>query len=375
MRSNAIQKFAFLVIAILVYSAAARTQAPGDQAPVAPAQSAQAVPDKEETVTVEDATRSFIVHLPNGYDAHNKYPVVLVLHDRDNDAADMSRITHFNLTADQFGAIVVYPNAFHERWLAAGDENTGNRGGYGRQRGGGGGMGGGGGIGGGGIYGGHRGGGGGGSNPGGSGGQRSAAQTSNNLAYFNALLDQLETEYSVDTARIFATGFSEGALMDFQLGCNLSNRIAAIATVGATLPKSEADNCKNWNARPVALLVIDGTADPVMPYKGRSQSMPTLSAEDTIKSWSKMDGCNGKSQQTKLAPQSQGDLETRVDTFSDCQQRTEVSLYSIQDGGHFWPGGEQPYVPANRIGKTNAGFNADEVIWKFFAVHPMASAQ
>jgi len=159
--------------------------------------------------------------------------------------------------------------------------------------------------------------------------------------------------------------------MDFQLGCNLANRIAAIAPVAATLPKSEAEICTNWSARPVALLMINGTADPVMSYKGRSQPPPTLSAEDTIKSWSKMDGCTGKPQQTKLASQTQDDLQTRVDTYSDCQQGAEVTLYSIQDGGHFWPGGEQPYVPADQIGKTNAGWDADEIIWKFFAAHPM----
>jgi polyhydroxybutyrate depolymerase len=372
MKSTAIHNFALLIIVMLALSAVAKTQSQGTQAP--PASTPNAIPqaDKEESITVEDVTRNFLVHLPNGYDAHKKYPVVLVIHDRDNDAADMSRISGFDQTADQFGSIVIYPNAVHERWLSGGEDSGGSRnGGYGRQHGGGGGGMGGGGIGGGG----HRGGGGG--YPGGSGGggQHSAAQTTNNLAYFNALLDQVETEYSIDTTRVFATGFSEGALVDFQLGCNLSYRIAAIAPLGATLPKSEADICKDWNGRPVALLMIEGTSEPVMPYKGRTQPAPALSAEDTVKTWSKMDGCSGKSQQTKLNPPDKSDLETRVDTFSDCQQGTQVSLYSIQEGGHFWPGGEQPYVPANRIGKTNAGFNADEIIWKFFAAHPMAASK
>jgi polyhydroxybutyrate depolymerase len=363
LRPTIIQKFALIAIISAAFSPSARVQAPANQ-PQA---------DKQETVTVEDVTRSFLVHLPNGFDSHKKYPVVLVIHDRDNDAADMSRISHFDSTADQVGAIIVYPNAIHERWLSDGERDSGSNGGYGHQRGGSGGGSGGGVWGGGG----HRGGGGsGGSGRGGPGNQqRSAAQLGNELAYFNALLDQVEEEYPVDTARVYATGFSEGAFVDFQLGCNLSNRIAAIAPVGATLPKSEADICTNWNARPVALLLIEGTADPVMPYKGHSQPLQTLSAEDTMKSWSKMDGCSGKSQQTKLAAQMQGDLDTRVDSYSDCQQGTEVTLYSIQEGGHFWPGGEQPYVPVNRIGKTNAGLNADEIIWKFFVAHPMRSAK
>lgn len=368
MRSSAIQKFVFPAMAICTFSVLAGAQSTGTQSQSPPPQTAQTQADKEETLTIEDVTRSFLVHLPSGYDAQKKYPVVMVIHDRDNDAADMSRISGFDQTAAQAGAIVIYPKAVGGRWLSGQDEGTQNRGGYGRQRGGGG-------MGGGGVYGRPRGGGGSYPGGGGSGGKRSAAQSSNNLAYFNALLDQVQLEYSVDASRIFATGFSEGALVDYQLGCNLSNRIAAIAPVGATLPKSEADICKNWSTRPVALLMIDGTADPVMPYKGRSQPSPALSAEDTMKTWSKMDGCNGKPQQTKLSSQDKSNLETRVDDYSDCQQGTEVSLYSIQEGGHFWPGGEQPYVPANRVGKTNASFNADDVIWKFFAAHPIPSSK
>ena len=117
MRLKAAQKFASWAFASFVFSAITRVQAP----------SAQGQPDKQETITVEDITRSFLVHLPAGYDSHKTYPVVLVLHDRDNDAADMSRISHFDLAADQFHAIVVYPNAVHERWFSGAAENGGNR--------------------------------------------------------------------------------------------------------------------------------------------------------------------------------------------------------------------------------------------------------
>ncbi len=72
----------------------------------------------------------------------------------------------------------------------------------------------------------------------------------------------------MDDSRVFATGFSDGGFMDFQLGCNLANRIAAIAPVGAAMAKSQEEFCKNWTFRPVALLMINGTEDPVLPYKG-----------------------------------------------------------------------------------------------------------
>ena len=92
----------------------------------------------------------------------------------------------------------------------------------------------------------------------------------------------------VDENRVYATGFSDGGFMDFQLGCNLANRIAAIAPVGAEMAKSQEEFCKNWTFRPVPLLMINGTEDPVLPYKGRSGVQPwTISAPDTAKDWAK----------------------------------------------------------------------------------------
>jgi polyhydroxybutyrate depolymerase len=366
MKMKPLRQFSLCALALIfIFAISLRAQQTQNPPPATPAPQAGAPAvqqDKSETVTVEDVNRTFLVHLPRGYDPKNKYPVVLVLHDVDNDALDMVRLSRFDATADEHGAIAVYPNALRRRWTNF-EENPQqqNRGVYGRQRGGGG-MGGG--IGGGGM-GRPRGG------QGGGGGRGAGRQSSNDLAFFNALIDQLDTEYSVDDNRIFATGFSDGGFMDFQLGCNLANRIAAIAPVGAEMAKSQEEFCKNWTFRPVALLMINGTEDPVLPYKGRSTSPATISAPDTAKDWAKTAGCSKSAQRTTLPARASGGLQTNVDSYSDCTQGAEVLLYSIVDGGHFWPGGEQPYVPANKIGRSSDDLEANEIIWKFFAAHPM----
>jgi polyhydroxybutyrate depolymerase len=352
-----------LILGCALAICAPRQQAPPAQTP--PAQTPGA--DRREAVTVEDVERTYVVHLPKGYDAKKKYPVVMVLHDENNDAGDMARISRFDQTGDTHGVIVIYPNGLHERWTSFdAPTNQQNRGGYGGGHRGG--MGGGGGYpGGGGGY----PGGGAGRRGGGQGGRAAGAKSANELAFFNALLDQIATEYTVDDNQIFATGFSDGGFMDFQLGCNMANRIAAIAPVGAEMPKALEDMCKNWSARPVPLLMINGTEDPVHSYKGRSTQPPTLSAEDTVKDWAKTASCAGKPRHDTIQPKSSGGLKTDVDDYTDCSQGSEVVLYSIVDGGHFWPGGEAPYLPANRVGKTSDDLDANEVIWKFFAAHAM----
>ena len=72
------------------------------------------------------------------------------------------------------------------------------------------------------------------------------------------------TKFSVDTSRVYVAGLSEGGFMSLHLGCALSDRIAAAAAVGAAMPKTMI--C--LPSRPVPMLMINGTSDPVVPYGG-----------------------------------------------------------------------------------------------------------
>jgi polyhydroxybutyrate depolymerase len=323
--------------------------------------------DPVETLDVDGVTRSFTVHLPNGYDKAKKYPVVMMLHGFDEDGDDIERIAHFNQFADANGIVAVYPNALGRKWdlgVAPAQQNNGYPQ---RHRGfGGGGPG---------MGGPPYGGGGGGRHGGGQGRQRDEAVKANDLAYFDAMLDKVVSEYSTDVSRIYATGLGSGAVMDYRLACMMSERIAAIAPVGATFPESLAKNC--GPSHPIAVLMIEGTADPINNYKGsghpKPPAIPSLSAEDSAKTWSKLDTCSDKSKQSSIAAKTSGGMETKVEDFSDCQQGAEVELYSVVGGGNTWPGGEQ-YLSEKQIGKTSADFDADDVIWKFLAVRKLPAA-
>jgi polyhydroxybutyrate depolymerase len=340
--------------------------------------------ETQEKVTVDDVDRSFMVRLPKGYDSQQHYPVVILLHGMNQDPSDMERLTRFNDLADKNGVIVVYPFALHGRW------NVGVRpeehrsmgmgpGGGGRRRGGGypgGGYPGGGGGG----YPGGGGGGyprGGGGYPGGGGQQpqgghpseEKRAAPADDIAFFNQMLDQLETKVSVDASRIYAAGLSEGGFMSLRLGCALGDRIAAIAAVGAAMPKTMI--C--LPSRPVPLVMINGTSDPVVPYGGGTEhnlSLATVSVEDSAKAWAKIDRCEEKPEKTKVSAHDKGGMETKVDTYNGCQQNAQVVLYSVKGAGNTWPGGEQ-YEVEKTIGKTSSDLNANEVIWNFLVTRKL----
>jgi polyhydroxybutyrate depolymerase len=320
--------------------------------------------ETKEKVTVDDLDRNFMVRLPKGYDAKQHYPVVILLHGMNQDAEDMERLTRFNELADKDGIIAVYPIALHGRWnvgvhpqerqpMSMGHGGHGHHGGGGYPGGGGGGY------------------------PGG-GGQRPQNREpdedrrpapADDIAFFNQMLDQMGTKFSLDASRIYAVGLSEGGFMSLRVGCAMSDRIAAIAAVGAAMPKTMI--C--LPSRPVPEVMISGTSDPVVPYGGGTEhnlSLATISVEDSAKAWAKIDRCAEKPEKSKLPPSAKGGMETKVDTYNGCHENAQVVLYSVKGAGNTWPGGEQ-YEAEKTIGKTSADLNANEVIWSFLVTRKL----
>jgi len=320
--------------------------------------------ETKEKVTVDDVDRNFMVRLPKGYDAKQHYPVVILLHGMNQDAEDMERLTRFNELADKDGIIAVYPIALHGRWnvgvhpqerqaMSMGHGGHGHHGGGGYPGGGGGGY------------------------PG-AGGQRPQNREpdedrrpapADDIAFFNQMLDQMGAKFSVDASRIYAVGLSQGGFMSLRVGCAMSDRIAAIAAVGAAMPKTMI--C--LPSRPVPEVMISGTSDPVVPYGGGTEhnlSLATISVEDSAKAWAKIDRCAEKPEKSKLPPSAKGGMETKVDTYNGCHENAQVVLYSVKGAGNTWPGGEQ-YEAEKTIGKTSPDLNANELIWNFFVTRKL----
>jgi polyhydroxybutyrate depolymerase len=330
--------------------------------------------ETKEKVTVDDVERTFMLRLPAGYDAKQRYPVVILLHGMNQDGDDMERLTQFDALADKDGVIAVYPSASHGRWNTGvhpqerrptgfGPGGGHHHGGYG---GGGGGY-----PGGGGGY--PRGGGGspGGGQQGGESGEERRAAPADDIAFFNQMLDQIAAKSSVDASRIYIAGLSEGGFMSLRAGCAMSDRITAVVAVGAAMPKTMI--C--LPQRPVPLAMINGTSDPVVPYGGGTEhnlSLATLSVEDSAKAWAKIDRCEEKPAHDKLSPHEKGGMETKVDTYTGCQQGAQVVLYSVKGAGNTWPGGEQ-YEAENTVGKTSQDLNANEVLWTFLVTKKLAA--
>jgi polyhydroxybutyrate depolymerase len=190
------------------------------------------------------------------------------------------------------------------------------------------------------------------------------------VAFLNAMLDDLEAHYPVDPRRIYVTGFSNGAMMTYRLGCALSGRIAAIAPVSGAL---DLDGCQP--SRPLPVLAIHGTADENVPYDGgkgtaEGRRFPSQrdridrSVADSVGFWVHEDGCA-----TRPTEQKSGDLDRT--SYGSCAAGTQVVLDTIVGGVHAWPGGDRPRPGA---GEPSHALDATAEIWRFFSAHELPAA-
>jgi polyhydroxybutyrate depolymerase len=190
------------------------------------------------------------------------------------------------------------------------------------------------------------------------------------MQFLHRVLDRLATHYSVDTRRIYAAGLGEGGFMAIRMGCNMADRVAAIAVVAAAMPRTQ--NCVP--SRPVPALFMNGTDDPIVHYDGgryKDGMMRLLSAEDSAKEWARLNHCSEKPSESKLPALPGGGKDTKLQLFSGCQENAQVALYSVKNGGHTWPGGEQ-YMTEKEVGKTSHALNANETIWSFLVTRKIA---
>jgi polyhydroxybutyrate depolymerase len=172
------------------------------------------------------------------------------------------------------------------------------------------------------------------------------------VAFISAATAALQQEYGIESERTFATGMSNGAMMAYRLACD-TELFAAIAPVSGTIVKA----CDS--PRPTSVLHIHGLDDERVRFDGQTGSGLTrvdgLPVEDAVALWRTIDGC-GEPVLTDDPP-----VSTSTAT---CADGREVTLITIADAGHQWPGADGKRVADPDTVST--AIDATEVIWAFF---------
>jgi len=195
------------------------------------------------------------------------------------------------------------------------------------------------------------------------------------------LLETIEVtarDVPVDPTRIYVAGVSDGGQMAFRLATEHPDRLAAVAAIVAQQPTPENSSCVEPRG-PISVLVMNGTDDPVIPYRGGEASFygwfsagEVQSAAGTISYWKRVNEIDTAGTREELPDANPEDGSTVVRERWQAYSGHEVVLYSIIGGGHSIPGGYRG-APDFVLGLTNRDIEAAEAIWTFFANHRLRS--
>lgn len=189
------------------------------------------------------------------------------------------------------------------------------------------------------------------------------------VAFLDAVVDDLATVVPVDPRRIYACGFSNGGMMCYRLAAERADRIAAIAPVAGVVAQRDPRP-----TRPVPVLHFHGTADRFVPYTRDAPGLGTrwtarlLDVPESIARWVALDGCAAPPAERVLADGARDGLRVTRRDYADCEAGAEVGLVTIAGGGHTWPGRRPPVW---FIGRSTRAISANDLMWAFFQRHPL----
>jgi poly(3-hydroxybutyrate) depolymerase len=234
-----------------------------------------------------------MLHAPDGYVPGTPVPLVIGLHCRPCNAAFFRNLSGLDATADKHGFLVAYPD---------GVSGTFN------------GM--------------------------------TCCGDADDVTFLRELARHLVATWSVDAARVYLAGISNGADMSFRAAVETVGVFAAIGVVSGGYTGHRATDAAYVPRGPVSVLTLIGTVDPNFP-----------SYNVGITAWQERLKCP-----PAPAPAPAPSVERTVAT---CGDGSTVDVYRVTGMGHVWPG-----ASGGPLSWPGAPFTAGEVLWAFFAAHP-----
>ena len=236
--------------------------------------------DEAREIDVNGTTRSYALHVSQGYSGNAPVPLVLDFHPMGLGLDWEQANSGYQALSDQEGFIVVWPQGLEDSWNIGPCCTT--------------------------------------------------SKVVDDFGFARAIVRQLSIEACIDPRRVYAVGFSLGGAMAYYLACNEAEVFAAVASSSFDLAIDSEAVCQP--SRAVSEISFRGTADTVVPYSGGTTIPPghpemafdVLGAVGTFQKWASLDQCTG----TPSTEDANG-----CSSYTSCQGGTEVTLCTTQGGG------------------------------------------
>ncbi|GEM_PF-6520751 len=279
---------------------------------------------EDEIILVDGAERTYDVFLPSKHDIMENLPVIINLHGTTGNKTLERSLTEFEPIAEENKIVMVYPQGSVLPTCNIGPQPRWNG---------------------------------------------NLFDAPDDIDFISSLIDKIISDYNVDANRIYVVGRSNGGFMAYTLACELSEKVAAIASVAGAFTKNNMDNNCNAN-RVVPVLEIHGTADKVNSYAGFSNCEGIYAGVDeVIEFWRAKAGCSAEFTEFNYPNINTTDDSTaKKITYNDCNN--QVQLIVIENGGHTYPGSKsfEAFFGefSDLLWPINFDIHASEEIWKFF---------
>src|SRR5215831_5887653 len=192
--------------------------------------------------------RSFFVYEPR--DLKPGSPLLFMFHGGGGDGGEAREGTggEFELLADRYGFVVVYPDGINRSWNGCRKLQNAQR----------------------------------------------DRRGIDDVTFVDAMIAQEIARHHIDPRRVFAVGHSNGGAMAFRLALERADKFAGIAAISSNLPAADNMECAP-KPKPMAVLIMNGTADPVSPYNGGTNGRGTalgrtMSTDETVQYFAKING-------------------------------------------------------------------------------------
>ena len=283
--------------------------------------------------THDGRERRALVHLPPGWEQAERLALILAFHGGGGAAAGFREYVRLDATADREGFIVAYPDGTGPVPGRLLTWNAGSCCGY------------------------------------------ASDHDVDDVGFVLELLEDLGDRYPIDARRVYATGFSNGAMFTYRLASEAPALISAIAPVagaGSASPPS--------SGLPVPIIHFHSVDDPRALYSGglgppfplTDRRVEHVAVETVIGTWAEHDRCLSSPEvRVRIQPiedpsdASQG--ATRV-AYRACARGSEVILWKLTGAGHVWPGAGTLRIQ-RLLGPPTGIVDANIEMWKFFERH------
>jgi len=279
-------------------------------------------------IRIDGVRRSYLVHIPSGYDHKKPLPLVVVIHGAFDTAEGMENYSGFSRLADRENFIVLYPSGmgifgYFQHW------NAGHCCG------------------------------------------KAADDNWDDVGFVSAAIEDVQARLKIDSRRIYMVGFSNGGMFTYRFAAERGDLLAAAAPMAASIGGKPSNDAPEWRipkpVKPLSMIIFHGLEDDDIPYEGgrsrhRGGTRTYWSVEESVKFWIMNNGCKQKATSTYL---NEGSVNLKL--WGICRNNTEVALYLIKGWGHVWPG--KYFTSDLAENDPIRDFDASIIIWNFFKSH------